>query len=139
MRRLRITTLIQDIVMAIVTLYHGTDIESALDILNNGLNGDRLLALQTQPVQLGIGWYAAFNPEVAWFFATLAPGLEALGCTVIEMSLPVVELNYLLEKGEARIEPIANVIFSARQIWFSINAFEFLNEKAEFQPYEEAE
>jgi len=45
--------------MAIVKLYHGTDIESALDILNNGLNGDRLLALQTQPVQLGKGWYAA--------------------------------------------------------------------------------
>jgi len=51
--------------MAIVTLYHGTDIESALDILNNGLNGSRLIALQTQPVQLGRGWYAAFDPEVA--------------------------------------------------------------------------
>jgi hypothetical protein len=119
-----------------LTLYHGTDIESALDILNNGLNGDRLLALQTQPVQLGIGLYAALDPEVAWFFATLAPGLEALGCTVIEMSLPVVELNYLLDKGEARIEPITNVMFSAKQIWFSINTFELLNAKAEFKPYE---
>ena len=65
MRRLQITTLIQGIVMAIVTHYHGTDIESALDILNNGLNGSRLIALQTQPVQLGRGWYAAFDPEVA--------------------------------------------------------------------------
>jgi len=138
MRRLQITTLIQGIVMAIVTVYHGTDIESALDILNNGLNGSRLLALQTQPIQLGIGWYAAFDPEVAWFFATLAPGLEALGCTVIEMSLPVVELNYLLDRGEAKIEPIANVMFAAQQIWFSINAFDFLNKKADFQPYQEA-
>lgn len=124
--------------MAIVTLYHGTDIESALDILNNGLNGSRLLALQTQPVQLGCGWYAAFDLEVAWFFATLAPGLEALGCTVIEMSLPVVELNYLLDREQASIQPIANVMFSAQQIWFSINAFDFLNKKAEFQPYQEA-
>ncbi len=54
------------------------------------------------------------------------------------MSLPVVELNYLLDKGEAKIEPIANVMFSGQQTWFSIKAFELLNEKAEFQPYEEA-
>jgi len=75
---------------------------------------------------------------VAWFFAALSPGLEALGCTVIEMSLPVVELNYLLDRGEARIEPIANVMFAAQQIWFSINAFDFSNKKADFQPYQEA-
>ncbi|MEG4228695.1 hypothetical protein QUA35_21670 [Microcoleus sp. N9_B2] len=122
----------------IIKLYHGTDIESALDILNNGLNGDRLLALQTQPLQLGQGWYAGLNPEVAWFFAALSPGLEALGCTVIEISLPVVELNNLLDRGEAKIEPIANVMFATQQIWFSINAFKFLNEKADFQPYQEA-
>jgi hypothetical protein len=62
-----------------ITLYHGTDVNSALDILNNGLNRDRLRALQTEPVQLGIGWYAAFDPQIAWFFATLAPGLNESG------------------------------------------------------------
>ena len=54
------------------------------------------------------------------------------------MSLPVVELNYLLDREQASIQPIANVMFSAQQIWFSINAFDFLNKKAEFQPYQEA-
>ncbi|PSF29444.1 hypothetical protein C7H19_24300 [Aphanothece hegewaldii CCALA 016] len=37
----------------LLKFYHGTDVYSALDILNNGLNAQRLLALQKQPVQLG--------------------------------------------------------------------------------------
>jgi hypothetical protein len=31
-----------------ITLYHGTDVHSALDILNNGLRADKLLALQAR-------------------------------------------------------------------------------------------
>ena len=86
-----------------IKLYHGTDVNSALDILNNGLNAEHLLSLQKNRVQLGVGWYAAFVPEVAWFFASLAPNLDELGCTVIEMLLSEEDLNYLLEQGEAKI------------------------------------
>ncbi|MCL1471581.1 hypothetical protein [Argonema antarcticum] len=33
--------------------------------------------------------------------------------------------------------PIVNVQFAAQQVWFSLNAFDFLNERAEFSPYRE--
>ncbi|GFE72146.1 hypothetical protein [Chroococcus sp. FPU101] len=121
----------------LLKFYHGTDVYSALDILNNGLNAQRLLALQKQPVQLGTGWYTSFEPEVAWFFASLAPGGEGVGCTVIEMLLSVEDFNYLLEKRDARIESIANVKFAAEQVCFYLSAFEFLNQRAEFKPYQE--
>jgi hypothetical protein len=54
------------------------------------------------------------------------------------MLLPMVELNYLLKKKDAQIKSIVNVNFFAEQIWFSINAFDLLNETAEFRPYQEA-
>ncbi|ELR97160.1 hypothetical protein [Gloeocapsa sp. PCC 73106] len=123
--------------MTLVSFYHGTDVYSALDILNNGLNSQRLLALQKQPVQLGVGWYASYKPEVAWFFASLAPGGGEDGCTVIEMLLSAEDFNFLVEKGDARIESIANVKFVAEQVCFSLRAFEFLNYRAEFKPYQE--
>jgi hypothetical protein len=119
-----------------ITLYHGTDVDSALDILNNGLNPERLLKLQVNPVQLGPGLYiyTAMDVDVAWFFASLAPHAETLEYTVIEISLPVLELNYLLDRKDARIEPIVNVQFKAEQVWFSLNAFDFLNKVADFRP-----
>ena len=53
-------------------LYHGTDIDSALDILNHGLDAGKLTALQRErPAQLGHGWYAAF--EVLNAHATFRP------------------------------------------------------------------
>ena len=122
----------------IITLYHGTDVESALDILNNGLNVDRLLALQAgHPIQSDSGWYTAFDPEVAWFFASLAPGDTSRGYTLIEIQLLRAELERLMTVGLARRESIANVPFIAEQIWFDLTAFDILNEQAEFRPYQE--
>jgi hypothetical protein len=118
----------------ILKLYHGTDVDSALDILNNGLDAEKLLVLQTQPVQLGTGWYSAFDADVAWFFASIAPR-AILGYTVIEMSLPIAKLKHLLAAELARQNTIANVPFIAKQVWFSVNSFDFLNEQAEFRPY----
>src|SRR5215475_7292448 len=61
-------------------LYHGTDVDSVLDILNHGLDAAKLKALQLdRPTQLGRGWYAAYEAEVAWFFASLAPAMWAGG------------------------------------------------------------
>ncbi len=120
--------------MTTITLYHGTDVYSALDILNNGLNSERLLKLQVNPVQLGPGLYTALDLDVAWFFASLAPTAATSEYTVIEISLPVVELKYFLDRKEARIAPIINVKFKAQQIWFSIAAFDFLNQVADFRP-----
>jgi hypothetical protein len=117
-----------------ITLYHGTDVYSALDILNNGLNPERLLKLQVNPVQLGPGLYTALDLDVAWFFASLAPNAEMLESAVIKISLPVVELNYLLDRKEARIEPIVQGQVKAEQVWFSLTAFGFLNQVAEFRP-----
>jgi hypothetical protein len=118
-----------------ITLYHGTDVHSALDILNNGLQADKLFALQTRhPVQSGAACYAAVEPEVAWFFASLAPGDTAQGCTVIEMSLPQAVLEHLVTVGLARRERIANVPFVAEQLRFDLATFDVLNAQAEFQP-----
>ena len=47
-------------------LYNGTDIDSALDVLNYGLDAAKLTALQLdRPTQFGRGWYAAYEAEVA--------------------------------------------------------------------------
>ncbi len=120
-----------------ITLYHGTSIASALDILNNGLNTNKLSAQQTRQVQLGTGWYVAFDIEIAKFFGALATGSFSSKFTVIEMTLPITKLEYLLTKGEARREIIVNVPFVAEQIWFSVTCFDFLNEQANFRPYQE--
>lgn len=96
-------------------LYHGTDVDSALDILNHGLNAMTLLPLQQSPTQLGIGWYAACEADVAWFFASLAPGNVGRGYTVIEIDIPDDVLNRLLTDRQAILNTIANVSFSAEQ------------------------
>ena len=78
-------------------LYHGTDIDSALDILNHGLDAAKLTALQLdRPTQLGRGWYATYEAEVAWFFASLAPGNVGRGYAVIEIEIPEDMLNQLV-------------------------------------------
>jgi len=119
-----------------IVLCHGTDVDSALDILNNGLDAEHLLALQAgRPVQIRAGWYTALNPEVAWFFASLAPGDKGQGHTVIEMHLNVSDLEALFARGLAVRRIIFNVPFTAEQIWFDVTAFEFLNSHAEFRPY----
>lgn len=124
--------------MTMLTLYHGTDIESALDILNNGLDKDTLLDRQTRSVQSGSGWYTAIEPNVAWFFATLA--IDALEqCTVIQCLIPEEKFDYLVAKKLARRETIVNVPFESEQVYFSLSAFDYLNEHATFMPYREAE
>jgi len=116
-------------------LYHGTDIDSALDILNNGLDATKLTVLQRgRPPQLGVGWYAACDAEVAWFFASLAPGNVGRGYTVIEIDIPDEALNQLGTAGEAIKSRIANVPFAAEQYCFRIGAFVVLNAQAIFRP-----
>lgn len=124
----------------LIVLYHGTDIDSALDILNNGLDTQRLLTLQSDRVtQLGIGWYATDEPETAWFFASLAPGNTGHGYTVIEMELSKYELELLIQRGLAVRREIVNVPFLAEQYWFALDIFELLNERAIFRPYQKQE
>ena len=86
-------------------LYHGTDIDSAIDILNSGLNKDKVIERQGQYSQLGVGWYTAIEPNVAWFFGTLAA--EALdACTVIEMEIAEAILRELLDSGRQNVKPL---------------------------------
>jgi len=121
-----------------IVLYHGTDVDSALDILNNGLNAEHLLAIQMgRPVQIRTGWYTAWDLHVAWFFASLAPGDMGQGYTVIEMSLKASDLETLFARGLATRTIVRNVLFVAEQIWFDVAAFEFLNFHAEFKPCRE--
>ncbi|MEZ4869706.1 MAG: hypothetical protein R3C14_50740 [Caldilineaceae bacterium] len=124
--------------MATITLYHGTDVESALDILNSGLNKERLLDHQNEFLQLDSGWYTAVEPNVAWFFATLAAEAFEL-CTVIEMHIPEALLQELLKTNLARREAIVNVPFAGEQIWFSPETFDILNGQARFVPHREDE
>lgn len=122
----------------LVTLYHGTSVDSALDILNNGLNIDKLTALQSGGAeQLGTGWYAAFDPEVAWFFASLAPGAQQ-GYTVVEARVPQAELHDMEANGLVVRSRIAGVPFDAEQYRFVPSAFEQLNRIVEFRPYRES-
>jgi len=119
-----------------IVLYHGTDVDSALDILNNGLDAEHLLALQTgRLVQIRTGWYTALDPDVAWFFASLAPGDKGGGQAVIEIRLKISDLETLLVRGLAIQSAIRNVPFIAEQVWFDVAAFELLNSRAEFRPY----
>jgi len=116
-------------------LYHGTDVDSALDILNNGLSAERLISIQgVRPVQLGLGWYAALDSEVAWFFASLAPGNIGRGYTVIEMEIIRNDLNYLEDLNLAIKSAVKNVPFQAEQYWFDISSFDYLNNHAAFRP-----
>jgi hypothetical protein len=117
-------------------LYHGTDIDSALDILNHGLDAAKLTALQLdRPTQLGRGWYATSDAEVAWFFASLAPGNVGRGYTVIEIDIPDDILNQLVAARQAIRSAIVNVPFGAQQYWFDLRAFAVLNAHATFRPY----
>jgi hypothetical protein len=116
-------------------LYHDTDVASALDILNQGLDATTWLALQRgRRTQLGVGWYAACDAEVAWFFASLAPGNTGRGYTVIELEVPEDLLNQLVAAGQAIRMTIANVPFVAQQYWFALEAFDLLNARATFRP-----
>ncbi|MCL4832321.1 MAG: hypothetical protein KJZ86_07770 [Caldilineaceae bacterium] len=119
-----------------ITLYHGTDWESALDILNSGLNVANLRRLQsTRTTQLSPGWYLAESPDIAWYFASLAPGSTEGGYTVIEMEVDRAEMQNLLARGSAIRRQIINVPFSGEQYWISPDAFAFLNARAVFRPY----
>ncbi|MEZ4859728.1 MAG: hypothetical protein R3C14_00395 [Caldilineaceae bacterium] len=116
-------------------LYHGTDLDSALTILNEGLDAQRLSSLQAQrPTQLGPGWYAAMEPEAAWFFASLAPGNRGDGYTVVELELPDEIVERLIAAGQAKITVIHNVPFAAEQIWFDVATFATLNHVGIFRP-----
>jgi len=124
----------------VIVLYHGTDIDSALDILNNGLNKSHLIKLQSERMtQLGIGWYATGNFEAAWFFASFAPGNRGRGYTVIEMEISKADLAILIRRGLAIRREIINVPFVAEQYWFAPDTFDFLNERVIFRPYRKQE
>lgn len=121
-----------------ITLYHGTDWESALDILNSGLDVENLRRLQSdRATQLGPGWYVTESPDIAWYFASIAPGLTDDGYTVVEMTVAQTDLQSLLVRGLAVRRQIVNVAFAGEQYWFSPDIFAFLNEQAIFQPYTE--
>ena len=115
-------------------LYHGTDVHSALFILNHGLNSEYLLALQRRPSQLGIGLYTSVDVSVAWFFASMAPGNRGQGYTVIEMSVSEQHYRLLVAKNWALERAIVNVPFAAIQVWFHVDSFSFLNLYADFRP-----
>jgi hypothetical protein len=120
-----------------VIQYHGTDWESALDILNHGLNVARLQQLQYgRSIQLGPGWYTTDDFNIAWYFASIAPGTIDQTYTVIEIELYLEHLESLVEQGLARKSKIINVPFQGEQYWFHFDALEFLNQHAVFRPYQ---
>lgn len=119
-----------------LAFYHGTDLDSALNILNDGLQSQPLVALQSgRPVDLGRGWYTTMDAEVAWYFAPLAPGNIARGCTVIEMEITKDDFEHLVKRGDVIQAPIQNVLFVAEQYLFKPNAFDYLNAHAVFRPH----
>jgi hypothetical protein len=120
--------------LTVVTFYHGTDIDSALDILNHGLNVEKLSSLQTT-TQIGPGWYTTLNVEVAWFFASLAPGNFGRGYTVVEMDLAFDDLQQLIKMKLAKNNKIFNVPFIAAQYIFLPASFDFLNKKGILRPF----
>jgi len=120
----------------IVILYHGTDQESALNILNHGLNVEHLRKFQVVSVtQLGEGWYTTDNVDIAWYFASIAPGTIDSGYTVIEMIISSALLENLLEQELVSRQSIVNVSFLGEQYWFHPEVFQILNQQATFQPY----
>lgn len=121
---------------SLVTLYHGTDWESALDILNHGLNIEHLRQFQVgRMTQLGEGWYTTDTPNIAWYFASIAPGAVGNSYTVIEMRILWEHLEILLDQQWAIKSPINNVLFEGKQYWFHPDSFPFLNEQVVFHPY----
>lgn len=116
-------------------LYHGTDLDSALDILNHGLDANKLSNLQAgRSIQVGSGWYTATDPEVAWFFASLAPGNRDHGYTVIELEMSETTVKQFIVSGHAVLADIHNVPFVAQQIWFDVTTFATLNREGLFRP-----
>jgi hypothetical protein len=120
----------------IAILFHGTDLDSALIILEHGLDTHQLRARQGgRRAQLGPGWYTTDDITAAWFFASIAPGNVDKGFTIIQVELFVEHLEMLLQQGLAKKSKIANVWFDADQYRFDPQAFPFLNEYAVFRPY----
>lgn len=119
-----------------VTLYHGTDWESALDILNYGLDLGHLQRFQVgRMTQLGEGWYTTDSVDIAWYFASIAPGSVGNSYTVIEMRILWEHLETLLDQRLAIKSPINNVLFEGEQYWFHPDSFPVLNEQVVFHPY----
>lgn len=119
-----------------VILYHGTDVESALKILNDGINQQDLELWQRgRRLQSGPGWYTTDNVIAARYFASIAPGNRDHGNTIIIMEMFLEHLEMLLEQGLCRKETIRNVYFDAEQYWFDMKTLPFLNENAIFRPY----
>ncbi len=118
-----------------IVFYHGTDWESALDILNHGLDIVKLRRLQRAVTQLGEGLYTTDNLDTAWFFASIAPGAADISYTVLEIELLVEHLESMLEQGLAIRQTIINVVFPSEQIWFHPDTFAFINKNALFRPF----
>lgn len=121
-------------------LHHGTDWRSALSILNEGLDVAALRSLQARrESQLGVGWYTTESRDIAWFFASMAPGNSGGGYTVLAMELAQSDLHELLVQKLAVQSEIVNVPFQGRQYWFAPASFPFLNERAVFRPLRQEE
>jgi|688.fasta_scaffold154300_2 hypothetical protein len=123
-----------------VIFYHGTDLDSLLSILNEGLQVDKLHHLQSmREVQSGAGWYVTDDIRAAWYFATIAYGNTYKGSAVVELELFIEHFELLVEQGLVKKSKIVNVHFDADQYLFDLQAFEFLNQHAAFRPYEPPE
>lgn len=115
--------------------FHGTDLDSALNILSHGLDEAKLNQLQkNRPTQIGSGWYTTTDPEVGWFFASLAPGNQGNGFTVIELELAEETFEHLHSLGKVIVNEIHNVPFVAKQVWFDCATFPTLNQEGVFRP-----
>lgn len=80
--------------------YHGTDVDSLLSILNEGLQAEKLRRLQSKrKVQAGAGWYVTDNISAAWYFATIAYGNEDKGSAVVEIELFIEHFELLVDQG----------------------------------------
>ncbi|MEZ4736842.1 MAG: hypothetical protein R3E79_57910 [Caldilineaceae bacterium] len=123
-----------------VIFYHGTDLDSLLSILNEGLQADKLRELQSKrKVQAGSGWYVTNNISAAWYFASIAYGNTDRGSAVVEIELFIEHFELLVDQGLVKKSKIVNVHFDAEQYLFDLQAFEFLNQHAAFRPYEPPE
>lgn len=119
-----------------IILYHGTDVDSALNILNHGLNEQNLEFWQAgRRLQSGTGWYTSDSAIAAHYFGVIAPGNRGQGNTIIAMEIFLEHLEMLLEQRLCKRELIRNVFFEADQYWFDKKTLPFLNEHALFRPY----
>ncbi|HRW11328.1 MAG TPA: hypothetical protein P5121_39790 [Caldilineaceae bacterium] len=84
--------------------------------------------------QLGEGWYTTDRVDIAWYFASIAPGAIGNSYTVIEMHILWEHLETLLDQQLAIKSPINNVVFEGEQYWFHPDSFPFLNEQVVFHP-----